>query len=153
MGLTAPAEFLRGPAQAADLLVDGSPQRILYCGSSDGNFVFAARARDPELRTQVISGDKLSAGVFSPAEFEKFAHRFGIEYVVLERSPRPRPYDVMATWNSRALVWDRDIPLVSSRPRWKGVLTIYRFTNPSPNPEETISLMMPRFLGGAAGDY
>jgi 4-amino-4-deoxy-L-arabinose transferase-like glycosyltransferase len=143
IGLAVPQHFLRGPAQAADLLVTGKPRRILYCGSTDGNFIFAVRTRDPRLETIVLSGDKLPAQLFTPAEFDKFAHRFGVEYVVLEQPSPSRAYASLGSLGPDTLIWQQDIPMASSWPRWQNSkLSIYKFTNPSPQPEQALGIMV-----------
>ena len=90
--IATPPAFVNGPAAAAKLIAAARPDRVLYCGRSNGNFIFALRALDPDLRTAIIRGDKLPREVFTPAAFGKFAHDYGVQYIVLERSIVPRPW-------------------------------------------------------------
>lgn len=145
VGLNMPAQYLRGPAQAADVLIKARARRVLYCGPADGNFIFAVRERDPHLETVVLSCDKLPAHLFAPGEFERFAHRFGIEHVVLEHPSEGRPYAMLDRIGERSLVWQQDIAMASTRTRWKSSrLSIYRFAHPSPQPERALGRVVDR---------
>src|SRR3712207_7923897 len=55
---------------------------------SNGAFIFAVRGLDPGLRTIVLRGEKLPKRTFAPDEFESFAHRYGIQYVVRSEDTR-----------------------------------------------------------------
>lgn len=143
VGLRVPPTFMRGPSESAASLAKGGPQRILYCGSTDGNFIFALRALDPQLRMTVISGDKLPESTLAPAALEKFAHRYGVNHIVVEHTRRAQPCDQLSGTLPPSMVLEREIPLTSSNPRWIGALRIYRFTHPSPRPEDTLRLRMP----------
>ncbi len=135
---TRPA-FLHGPAETARLVAQSHPERILYCGRSNGNFVFALRALDPELKASTIRGDKLPRAVFQPAALERFAHDYGIDYIVLERSSIPRPWDGLVP-GSPAYRFVDSVPLASSDQWMNGSLQVYRFLNPSSKPESTLRL-------------
>jgi hypothetical protein len=143
-GLGVPPNYMTGPAESAAAVFNGAPQRVVYCGSTDGNFIFAMRALDPELKTVVIPGEKIPAQDMSPAGFETFAHKYGVNFVVLERTGRPQACDDLEAAPTRSMALHRKIPLLSSNPRWTGHLSIYRFTNPSPQPEETLKLSIPK---------
>jgi hypothetical protein len=149
-GLTMTRPFLRGPAEAAAAVLEHRPKRVLYCGTTDGNFMFSVRSLDPQMRTVVVSGDKLPERVFTPDTFEQFAHRYGIEYVVIEEPLRHQPpYESLMSHPTRSMQLEREIPMNSYPPRWRGhVLKIYRFTNPSPNPDSTLLLNVNK-LGSA----
>lgn len=147
--IASPHSFLYGPSQAAGHVVTGSPTRILYSGQTDGNFIFAARSLDPDLKTVVIRGEKLPASTFTADEFEQFAHRFGINYIVLEQTVR-KEYSwfgrtTTTTWNqlirspAPSMVLERVLPMSSSIKPFNGKLYIYRFTNPSPTPENILT--------------
>jgi hypothetical protein len=149
--LDTPVTFLRGPSEAARAVVDpASPRRILYCGETDGSFIFAVRSLDPSLKTIVIRGDKLDPSTFEADKFEEFAHHYGIHYVIIERTetitPAMRDGFVRRHWerlrNSPAssMVLEREIALASSQRAWKGDLRIYRFTNPAPNPASAMRM-------------
>jgi hypothetical protein len=147
-GLRTPPVFLRGPAQAADALVDGAPRRVLYCGSTDGNFTFETRARDPRINTIVISGDKLPAAELKPAQFDEFARRYGLNDIVLEQSSRAQACDALAAAPTAAMALVREIPLESSEPRWTGgKLKLYRYAAAAADPERNLKMKIPK-LGG-----
>jgi hypothetical protein len=131
LGLRVPAVFTHGPSQAAEMLVKGTPQVVFYCGSTDGNFIFSVRERDPKLRTAVIIGEKLSRDKVSPGGFDNLARRYGISRIVLERSTRPQACDALRQAPTPSMMLDREIPLASSNPRWRGNLSVYTFKNPS----------------------
>jgi hypothetical protein len=136
---TRPA-FLHGPAEAARLMAPARPERILYCGRSNGNFIFALRALDRKRETATIRGDKLPRALFAPGAFEKFAHEYGVNYVVLERSSIPRPWDALAYAAPPSFQLVEDLPLTSSDAWLNGRLRVLRFLNPSPTPESTLRL-------------
>lgn len=145
--LSHPAPFLSGPAEAAEAVLAGGPARIIYCGGTTGQFTFAARERDNNRQSVVIRGDRLPAGMFDAAAFENFAHRYGVRYVVLEKTRRQRHWNTLAANPSPSMVLERVIPLRSSDPLWRGSLAVYRFTNPSPMPDDTIKLRLSK-VGG-----
>jgi len=133
-------QFLRGPSDAARAVVTGNAQRVLYCGRTNGSFIFAVRTLDPSLQTVVIRGDKLPPELFQAARFEEFAARYGIKRIVLEQTPVPVSWDLLLMQPSASMRLERDIPLVSSTAANNGRLRIYRFINPDPNPRSTITL-------------
>jgi 4-amino-4-deoxy-L-arabinose transferase-like glycosyltransferase len=141
--LNTPITFMRGPSEAARKVVSAAPGRVLYCGQTDGSFIFAVRSLDPDLRTVVIRGDKLSRSTFDPVQFEDFAHRYGIRHIVLESTPAGSPWDRLRASPSPSMVLEQEIPLACSQRRWNGDLRVYRFTNPSPNPDNTLKLPIP----------
>lgn len=143
-GLLTPAIFMRGPSEAAAALVNGQARRVLYCGSADGNFVFAVRARDPKLNTVVISGDKLPASVLNPAGFDRFVQEYGVNDVIIERTARAQPCDSVAASPPASLTFDRAIPLDSSRLRWKGKLLVYHAAAPGTTPPRSLKVAIPR---------
>jgi hypothetical protein len=144
-GLTVRAPFLRGPSEAAELIMANQPRRILYCGTSDGHFIFQVRVLDPRLATTVIPGDKLSEKELSPEEFDRFAARHGIQYVVLEKTVRRQVYDRLHEAPTASMVLERRIPLASVYPRWDGGhLSVYRIRNlPAASPEP-LNLPVPK---------
>jgi len=145
--LSHPAPFLSGPAEAAEAVLAGGPGRIIYCGGTIGQFTFAARERDVARHSIVIRGDRLPAGMFDATAFENFAHRYGVQYVVLEKTNTPRDWDTLAASPSPSMVLERVIPLRASDPLWRGSLAIYRFMNPSPLPDDTIKLRLSKVSG------
>lgn len=142
-----PLPFLSGPAEAARAILGNGPGRILYCGGTVGQFTFAVRERDPGRQSIVIRGDRLPAGMFETTAFENFAHRYGVRYVVLEKALLQRHWDTLAAAPSPSMALDRVIPLRSSDPLWQGSLAVYRFTNPAPQPDDTIKLRLSK-IGG-----
>jgi hypothetical protein len=141
--------FLHGPSQAAQCVVTGLPNRVLYCGQTDGSFIFSVRSLDPALKTVVIRGEKLPASTFVTDEFETFAHRYGINYIVLEQTAEysswtsaeaPKAWNLLRLSPSPSMVLEHVIPLTSSRKFFNGNLHVYRFTNPSPTPESLIKV-------------
>jgi hypothetical protein len=140
-----PTQFVNGPDQAARLLAGTGAQRILYCGKTDGNFIFQYRSIREGLDTVVIAGDKLPAVIFRPEEFHRFAHEYGVQYVVLEEFPgvaRKPAWLPLISSPPPSLVFERAIPVSSSMVQWTGALRLYRFTDPSPNPKADLSLRM-----------
>jgi hypothetical protein len=146
VNLLTPARFLHGPQDAAALVVRDSPRRILYCGRANGAFIFSIRALNVPPNALVIRGDKLAASVFPGAQFEKFAHDFGVTHVVIEHRALTRPWDALFERPSPSMTLVGEFPLASSDPLLMGTLRVYRFQNPSPNPENTLRL---KLLSGA----
>jgi 4-amino-4-deoxy-L-arabinose transferase-like glycosyltransferase len=144
MNLAAEVPQQRGPAQAAEHVVAGGPARIVYCGRGNGAFTFAVRARDQRLASVVLRGDKLDPRTFAPAEFESFAHRFGVKYIVLERTADLRPWSVLVESPAPSMVLERELPLSRSQPATRGTLRVYRFTNPSPQPQHAYTMSIQR---------
>ncbi len=143
-----PLPFLKGPAEAARTVLAGGPTRIVYCGGTGGQFTFAVRELDSSRPPSVIiRGDRLPEGMFTPTAFENFAHRYGVRYVVLEKTRRQRHWDALFAHPAPSMVLDRVIPLEASDPLWRGSLAIYRFTNPSPRPDDTIRLRLSKVAG------
>ncbi|MGE5645656.1 MAG: ArnT family glycosyltransferase [Acidobacteriota bacterium] len=132
--------YLHGPFEAARLIDPADHPRVLFCGRSNGSFIFAVRARDPELRTTIIRGDKFPESAFSPAGIEKFAHDYGVEYVVLERTVLPRAWDALLKQAPRSFTLIKDVPLTSSDALLNGTLRVFRFAHPSPTPAGTLEL-------------
>lgn len=134
--------FLDGPEEAARLVfAGGAPSRVIYCGESNGSFIFQVRTHDDHLRTIVIRGDKLGADTFTRAGMEDFARRYGAQYIVLERSVSQKwPWDDLAALPSPSMEPVSEIPLRSSRRSFNGSLLVYRFRNPSPNPERVMKV-------------
>ncbi|MDQ3821261.1 MAG: hypothetical protein M3362_26775, partial [Acidobacteriota bacterium] len=147
-----PVEFLHGPAEAAQLVEGAKPDRVLYCGRTNGNFIFTTRTIDPQHHTVVIRGDKLPESIYTPEEFEDFAHRYGINYIVFERTEKvsedwTMPWESLRQRPTPSMAFEREIQLSSSDSDFNGELRIYRFTNPSANPESTLKLPIPKIKG------
>jgi len=132
--------FLHGPSEVARTMAAGKVKRILYCGRSDGNFIFALRSQEPPESAIVIRGDRFTEAGFAPDAFEEFAHRYGLEYVVLERNSQKRPWDRLYDSPSPSLRLEREVPMSSTRTLLNGTLRVFRFTNPAPRPENEMTL-------------
>ena len=145
-GLSFQPEFLRGPAEAAALVVRADPARVLYAGDADGNFVAAVRMLEPKLETSVIPGDKLPPETFHAAAFESFCHRYGVGWVVLENSSgqevgaAENEWAGLVTSPTPSMKLERSIPLDSSRARWRGTVEVYRFVSAAAKPEGGLEL-------------
>jgi hypothetical protein len=149
--------FLLGPDVVAHTLAERSPSRILYCGGTDGSFMFSYRSSRAGLDTTIIPGDKLPRQVFTPAGIEAFAHRYGIQYIVLEHATGLRerarhPWEALIEKASPSMVHERAVKLASSDGRWNGALHIYHFTDPSPHPEDVLTMKMNMIGGSMAFD-
>jgi hypothetical protein len=138
VNLARPSVFLQGPSQAASFVSSPEYNRVVYCGRTNGAFVFARRLLDPKLQSIVIRGDKLSTDLLQPDRFEHFAHDYGVHYVILEQTGRSTAWDALTASPPPSMQWQRDIPLRCTFADRNGVLRIYRFTDPSANPQRTI---------------
>jgi 4-amino-4-deoxy-L-arabinose transferase-like glycosyltransferase len=132
--------FLHGPFEAASMIAGSQPVRILYCGRSNGSFTFAVRSLDPALRMAVIRGDKLAREIFAPRELQRFAHDYGIGYLVLEHTEIPRAWDHFFYDMPQCFVFVGDLPIESSDHWMNGRLRVFRFRNPSAKPARTLRL-------------
>jgi 4-amino-4-deoxy-L-arabinose transferase-like glycosyltransferase len=133
VGLFVPLEFLEGPGAAAAAVVHGAPARVLYIGSADGNFVFAVRALDPQLQVTVIPGWKLGRSVFEESPIDVLCRKYGIESVVVEKTPGLPYWSNIRDRVRAAGKFERSFPLRSTRTRWQsGTVEVYRFAVPPP---------------------
>ncbi len=152
--LRTPRLYLDGPRDAAAAVLANSPRRILYCGPrTDGNFIFAIRSMDPDRRVIILRGDKLPPPTFARDAFEKFANRYGIESIVLEEIPMPAPWDPLPRAPAPSMILQKEVRLASSDAAANGVLRIYRFTNPSPDPERVITVPVSRIGAEVQGRF
>jgi 4-amino-4-deoxy-L-arabinose transferase-like glycosyltransferase len=152
VGLFVPVEFLRGPAAAAQLVVQGSPVRVLYAGEADGNFIFAARTLDPKLQVTVIPAAKLPPETWKPEALDGFCRQFGVDWIVFENSPvQQHPWTSLRDARPASLMLERSVPLDSNRSRWRmGTMDIYRFSGPAAHPGGVLKLPI-RKIGGSIG--
>ncbi len=153
-GLRIPFDFLRGPGAAAQVVVNGmpakeTPLRVLYAGDADGNFIFALRALDPNLRFTVIPAMKLPRKLLQSADVGQLCKRFGIEWVVFENVPK-LPWSGLPPWsNFKGMLpavaqLQRSIPLQSSRFRWhEGSIDVYRFDGTGQHPDSALQPPLP----------
>src|SRR5262249_16775669 len=139
--------------ESARLLASLNPSRILYCGGTDGNFIFSYRSHRAPLDTVILSCDKLPTSIFTRPALEDFTRRYGVDYVVFEQAPQlpqrmKRAWEALIEAPPANLALVRDIQLASSDYRWNGLLRIYRVTNPSSTPETNLMMRM-NIVGGS----
>jgi len=134
--------YASGPGEVGRSMVTGAPRRILYAGAATGSFIFAVRAADPNLQTIVLRGDRLNS--YTSADFEQLAHDYGIEAVIVAKENNAKPWDQLLSDRAPHLVFEREIPLTSTRRSWNGTISIFRFTNPSPTPKKTLKMYIPK---------
>jgi hypothetical protein len=123
-GLFAKPPFLSGPAQAAAYVFENHARRVLYCGLTDGNFMFSLRTLDRNLDDSVIPCYKIPEDQRRPDSLPDFARRVDADYLIVEHASRPQPWD--GTLADSNLSLERIIPQDGSQPRYKGDLSIYR---------------------------
>ena len=134
-GLLYQPEFLHGPAQAAALVQSETPNRILYAGEGDGNFIFSIRSLESKLQTTVIPADKLPPAVFTPAALENFCRFYAIDWVVFEDVASAHSWSELRNRQAPSMRLEHTLPLSSSLPRWRyGRVKIYRFLGPRDEP-------------------
>ena len=143
-GLFFHPDFLRGPAEAAQLVVRKTPGRVVYFGDADGSFAFAVRVLDPAQQTIVVSGEKLPDGILNATLFDAFCQRYSIGWVVFENGVHRAKWADLAERPGSQLALVRTLPLVSSRSRWRhGSVSVYRFSGPV-NPGAPLKIEIPR---------
>lgn len=133
--------FLSGPDEAARTLAALRPHRVLYCGVHDGNFIFSYRSLRPAFETVILSADKLPSSAF--AALGDFARRYGVEYIVIEHNAFERQthrWDSFMDAPPANVAPFQDVPLADSENRWNGRLRIYRVTDPSPTPDNCLTM-------------
>ncbi len=120
--------LISGPGEAAAYTVLKKPQRVLYCGTTDGAFVFGVRSAQPTRGDiSVVRGDKLQPASFEPIAFDEFTLRYGIEYVVLTEDENSRPWDSLRLSPTSHMNLETVIPVVCRQDhRQDGQLSIYR---------------------------
>ena len=146
-GFSIPFDFLRGPGAAAHVVIRGTPTRVLYVGTADGNFIFAVRALDPNLHTTVVPALKLPRKLVESIGVAELCRRYGIEWVVFEEIPGPtgsgRPWAAFKSGLSAVARLEQSIPLTSSRSRWReGSVDVYRFSGGA-HPESALQPPLP----------
>jgi 4-amino-4-deoxy-L-arabinose transferase-like glycosyltransferase len=143
-GLLAPQDFLRGPGLAAATVVDGAPKRVLYVGPADGNFTFAVRTLDPNLRVTVIPAGKVREKIFEEAAIETFCKHYGIEWVVFENIAGRQYWSNLYPRLQAAGQLVRTVRIESTRARWQaGTIEIYRFPMVPNHPGGVLQLPVP----------
>jgi 4-amino-4-deoxy-L-arabinose transferase-like glycosyltransferase len=139
-GFPRPPASLSGPADAAAYVLSTDAKRVLYCGLTDGNFIFSLRTLDKDLSVSVMRGDKIPEGQARADTLPDFARRSGVDYLIMEQSGKPPAWD--GRLKSSYLSLERVIPLKSSQPRFDGQLSIYRVygTSHDPNHEPDVPI-------------
>jgi hypothetical protein len=135
---------LPGPVESARVMITQRATRVLYCGETDGQFIFALRSIGGPSSPIVIRGQKLSADVFTSAGLERFAHDYGISHVVLERTGVRQPWDQLDVKEVRWLRPYGDIRLGGAI---NDTLHLYRFIDPSPTPLNTLTVPTSKLEG------
>jgi hypothetical protein len=149
VGLASPQDFLRGPGSAARTVVDGTSKRVLYVGPADGNFTFAVRTIDPNLKVTIIPAGKVREKIFEETSIEKFCAHYGIEWVVFENIAGRQYWSSLYPRLQAAGKLIRTVPLESTRARWQtGAIEIYRFPLSPHHPGGVLELPVPN-LGGS----
>jgi hypothetical protein len=143
-----------GPMQAAQYVWGQKPKRVLVCGRGEYQFIFKIRClagAQPEL--VILRGSKLPVEALQPEEFERFAHEYGVEYVVIgddwnsyrRRHPkqgREYPWQVIMEQPTTHMELEQKIPMENTFEFMEGDVLVYRFSNPSPNPLAELPLWM-----------
>ncbi len=112
-----------GPSAAAAM--NGTGGRVLYCGASNGSFIFAIRMLDSRRTTHVIRADKVVRSL-KELGLAHFVQKYGINNIVAEANQNSSTCNDFrqhaASLNAqRALV-----PIRSNLPRINGTIEIYR---------------------------
>ena len=143
---TKPRPMLTGPSEAARDVVARGPGRVLVAGPNNGSFIFGIRSIYAGSEIAILRGDKLPSKTFTAEGMESFAHRFGLNTLVFESVPIPEPYHEIVKSPAPSMHLERMIDQKSTDAQLQGKIMIYRFLNPSPNPEST--LRVPVFSTG-----
>jgi hypothetical protein len=101
-------------------------RRLLYCGDSDGAFIFALRSNDPSLSSTVIRGGQLPDDIYLPEQLNAFISQYGIEAVVLEHTTPGEPWDDLSPELLPFLSLQRVVPMTDSTNERSGSLSLYR---------------------------
>jgi 4-amino-4-deoxy-L-arabinose transferase-like glycosyltransferase len=137
-GLSRTPASLSGPADAAAYVFGNGAKRVLYCGLTDGNFIFSLRALDKDLSASVIRGEKIPEDQARPDALPDFARRFGVDYLILEQSGKRQLWD--GPIESSHISLERVIPQSSSQTRLNGRLSIYRVYGASHDPSRELDV-------------
>ena len=118
--ITTPADFLRGPEQAALWVSQRNLSRVMYCGLTDGNFIFSLRSLQEPAETMVIRGEKLPPAWFRKEGLLTLARRYGIDALILEKTAAAQPWDEVFD----SVTPDYEVAMTSSQPRMQGRLKV-----------------------------
>src|SRR5215472_5420686 len=111
---TSRVPYLAGPSEAAMFLYNNGYRRFLFCGNTDGAFIFALRSDDPSLSSTIIRGDKLEDGIYVPEQLNAFISQYGVEAVVFERTKYGQPWDYLSPEVLPFLSLQRVVPMTDS---------------------------------------
>jgi hypothetical protein len=128
-----PTGHLTGFKEAAAYIAAAHPARILLCSYRNGSFTFELRTLQPHHHTAVIRGDALTAKEVQPGAFAIFLRKYGIEYVVLDRTSVDAPFEGIAMSSPGELVLKKTIPVIGEAPG-TGTLKIYKNVHPITGP-------------------
>ena len=142
-GLFAAPPFLSGPAQAAAYVFENHARRVLYCGLTDGNFMFSLRTLDQNLNDSVVPCYKIPEGERRPDALPNFARRINADYLIVEHANRPQPWDGQLTDSNLSL--EKVIPQDGSQRRYKGNLCIYHVSGNTDPPEYELEVPISAF--------
>jgi 4-amino-4-deoxy-L-arabinose transferase-like glycosyltransferase len=146
-GLQTKLPYLTGPSEAAATVAAAHANRVLYCGSTDGNFIFSVRANDPSLKSVVVIGERvLKASEYSAAELQKISETTGTEYIVVEHTQRKQPCNALNPGSIPSMKLEKRIQMTSSLPRFNGgTLDVYHYTGPvSSKKDEPLKMDVPK---------
>ena len=139
-----PKVYLLGVRPAAQFVAGERPARILYCGNQEGDFLAQLRATNPRTPPIVIRSDQVPY-VRTPEAIDVFAHRLGIDHIVVERSVDRSSGNEWAGLPTAKMELEKEFPIVDRLRQW-GELAVYRFTDPAPNPPDSLWIRS-RLLG------
>ena len=135
------------PFELARTLKDRESRRVVYCGAKNTLWSLAAAMRflNADSRTILIRGDKLNPSVFAPEDFEEFAHRFGVDTIVIQPPSDERSLDGMIRTASSQLLACPSPSMVRARlepdlATGRSKVWIFDFTNPSSKPESVLEI-------------
>lgn len=120
-----PTGRLTGFREAAAYIAAARPARILLCSYRNGSFTFELRTFQPDHYTAVIRGDALTAKEVQPKAFAAFLRKYGIEYVVLDRTSIHAPFEGIAMSSPSELLLKKTIPVIGEAAH-RGTLNIYK---------------------------
>lgn len=147
------APQLTGPKSAAQYVLNAGAERVLYCGSSNGSFIFAARSIDPSRAMTILRADKVASALRHDS-VDAFTARYGIRFVLIERNQVSDCDEFLARSGSLGAP-ERVVPLSSNQQAFNGSIQILRQTKafssspviiemPSTFTDETFSLELER---------
>ena len=132
-------EPLRVTGTAAAARLTGTGGRILYCGTSNGSFIFAMRMFDERRTTHVIRADKVVSSL-RDLGLAPFVRKFGINTIVAEANPSSSSCDDFRQNAARLDAKRESVPIRSNLALMNGTLEIYRMPVATPHAEGSLDL-------------